>query len=188
MALDVARGLAVLGMIWLHFVPLPVEGDASLAATLSTWSIHGLEGIPAALFVLLAGMAWGSAVVGPADGRHRATAPRLRRAPRAGAGGARRAVLDLVLANDVMVPMAMMLMGTAALLQSGRIAVVAVIATLLAVAPVLVTVAADVVAADWNDDGTHAANHGFGLVTLRGTCSTAPTRCCRGWRCRCSVR
>ncbi|MCU0866746.1 MAG: amino acid adenylation domain-containing protein [Planctomycetes bacterium] len=166
-ALDVARGLAVLGMIWLHFVPTPVEGDESLAATLSTWSIAALEGVPAALFVLLAGMAWGSAAsFAPTAGTARLRTGFV----------VRRALALVVLGvpfwiwcwpNDVMVPMAMMLMGTAALLRAGRIAVVAVIATLLAVAPVLVTVAADVVAADWNDDGTHAANHGFGLVTLR---------------------
>ncbi len=165
LAFDVARGLAVLGMVFLHFVDHPASTDG-VASALLGFVVHNLTGIPAALFVLLAGIAWGSVARSDANGT-------LRLRPsyvwRRAAALIPLGVLLWVFAwpNDVLVPMALMLLVTAGLLRTGRLAIAAALGVLLAVAPVLVTVAADVVASDWRDDGTHAANHGFGLATLR---------------------
>jgi uncharacterized membrane protein len=166
-AFDVARGAAVLGMIWLHFVPEVGDGAAGLLAALGDASVRWLEGIPAATFVLLAGMAWGRHGVVDTFGN----------TVQLGSRWVRRRALGLVALglpfwcwcwpNDVMVPIALMLLATAALLQRGRGPTVVAIGALLAAAPVLGTIAAEITAADWRDDGTHAANHGIGWATLR---------------------
>ena len=166
-AFDVARGAAVLGMIWLHFVPAPEDDATGVLAALARTSIAALEGIPAALFVLLAGMAWGLAgrVDDAGERITLRTAFVCRRALALCALGL--PLWQWLWPNDVLVPMALMLVLSSVLLRAGRIVVTVVIAALVATAPVLVTVAQDVVTADWRDDGTHAANHTFGLATLR---------------------
>jgi uncharacterized protein len=55
-AMDAARGLAVLGMIFIHLVP--TEGAVTWAGRLATAITRHLSGKPAALFFVLAGMAW----------------------------------------------------------------------------------------------------------------------------------
>lgn len=166
-AFDAARGLAVLGMIWLHFVPEPDEGVAGPLAALARTSWHVLEGIPAALFVLLAGMAWAHA--GAIDARGERLVLR-------GSFVLRRALALVVLGvplwqwlwpNDVLVPMALMLLVGSGLLRLGRLATTVAIAAMVAAAPILVTLCQDTVLADWHEDGTHRANHEFGLATLR---------------------
>ena len=165
LAFDVARGLAVLGMVFLHFVPEPSETTSAAAAVVG-FVVHNLEGIPAALFVLLAGIAWGTLAT---TGSHGELFLRRAYVWRRAAALVALGVPLWVFAwpNDVLVPMALMLLATAGLLRAGRLAIAATMALLLAVAPVLVTIAADVVAADWHEDGTHVANHGVGLMTLR---------------------
>ena len=166
-AFDAARGLAVLGMIWLHFLPEPDEAVPGPLATLARTSVHVLEGIPAALFVLLAGMAWAHAGAIDARGERLVLRPSfvLRRALALAAIGI--PLWQWLWPNDVLVPMALMLLLASALLRLGRLASTAAIAAMVAAAPVLVTLCQDTVVADWLDDGTHRANHEFGLATLR---------------------
>jgi predicted acyltransferase len=55
-ALDVARGLAVLSMVYVHLVP--TEGATTFWGGIGALVARLLEGRPAALFCVLAGMAW----------------------------------------------------------------------------------------------------------------------------------
>ncbi|MEZ6038261.1 MAG: amino acid adenylation domain-containing protein [Planctomycetota bacterium] len=157
-ALDVARGLAVLGMVWLHFVPQPDDPGASAGAAIVDASVRWLEGVPAALFMLLAGASW--ALSGRRD-----------------AGYVSRRALVLaaiglpfwwfVWPYDVLTPMALMLPLVVALLLRGRGALVAGVATMLLAAPLVVHFGGDVIAADQLDDGTHRAHRGLSWATLR---------------------
>ncbi len=54
--LDLARGLAVLGMVYCHYVATESSGPAAWRA--SAWLAGLLYGKPSALFCLLAGMTW----------------------------------------------------------------------------------------------------------------------------------
>ncbi|MFN7587960.1 MAG: amino acid adenylation domain-containing protein [Planctomycetota bacterium] len=167
LAFDVARGFAVLGMIWLHFVPEPKDGEVGLLAALAQHSIDALEGLPAALFVLLAGMAWSQAGLVDAGGERLHLRPAFvwRRAFALAAIGL--PLWQWLWPNDVLTPMAMMLVLSSWLLARGRLFVTVVVAAMTAAAPVLVTLAQPIVQADWLDDGTHRANHEVGLATLR---------------------
>ena len=55
-SLDLARGLAVVGMIYMHLVP--TEGAITGAGRVWTGMARRLEGKSAALFCVLAGMTW----------------------------------------------------------------------------------------------------------------------------------
>ncbi len=156
-AFDVVRGLAVLGMVWLHFVPEPAEADTVAITWLVRQSLGWLEGVPAATFLLLAGVAWTM--------RPRPAAWVGRRALAMAAIGA--PFWWFVWPNDVLVPLALMLPLTVALQRAGRFAIAAVIAVGMSVVPFVGVVFGEVVASDLLDDGTHVANHSFGLATLR---------------------
>jgi uncharacterized membrane protein YeiB len=154
-AFDVLRGAAVLGMVFLHLVPEP-EDDAN--GGLVGFLLARLEGVPAATFLLLAGVAWGS--LGPMRPGFV-----LRRAGALVALG-----VPFWLAcwpNDVLVPMGLGLLGVAPVLRAGRGALVAALVAVLVVTPFVHTAWSDLLAADLRADGTHAANHGFGFQTLR---------------------
>ena len=56
MTVDIARGLAVLGMVFVHCVP--TEGTTSMGGGLATSLAEFLEGKSAVLFCMLAGMSW----------------------------------------------------------------------------------------------------------------------------------
>ncbi|MBL8750914.1 MAG: amino acid adenylation domain-containing protein [Planctomycetes bacterium] len=156
-AFDFVRGLAVLGMVWLHFVPEPAEGAVGVFAGLVQLSLVWLEGVPAATFLLLAGVAWAM--------RPRSSAWVLRRALAMAAIGV--PFWRFVWPNDVLVPLALMLPLAAALQRAGRLPIAAVLVVGLAVVPFVGAAFGDVVARDLLDDGTHVANHSFGLATLR---------------------
>jgi non-ribosomal peptide synthetase-like protein len=143
-ALDLARALAVLGMIALHFVP----GEA----------IALLAGKPAALFALLAGMSWA----------HQAQTQRgawfARRALALGAAGL--AFWLAVWPTDVLAPLALMLPIVAALAGHPARAL-GLAGALLALAPLATAAFGHYVDVDCRDDGSHAATSTFGWVTLR---------------------
>lgn len=166
-AFDVARGLAVLGMVWMHFVPEPVEGaPASWWQDALGWSVQALEGLPATLFVLLAGLAWGSA--GRRTGSGGITL-RTSWVVRRSACLAAVGIVFWILAwpNDVLTPMAIMLPAVALLLRAGRSVLVTAILALLTAVPFVTASFGGVVATDCLADGTHLANHAFGWCTLR---------------------
>jgi non-ribosomal peptide synthetase-like protein len=152
-ALDVARGLAVLGMILVHFVP---DDGMPLLAT--------LHGRPAGLFVLLAGMSWAiqAAHRRQAAGLWRYTA---RRALALGAAG--WLFWRFVWPTEVLLPFALMLPVVVLLVRRGTGAVLLLMAALLATAPVLAGLGGGYVEIDCLEDGTHLANASFGWQTLR---------------------
>ncbi|MCB9878787.1 MAG: amino acid adenylation domain-containing protein [Planctomycetes bacterium] len=157
-ALDAARGVAVLGMVWLHFVPEPADAGASFGAAAVDVSLHLLEGVPAALFMLLAGASW--ALSGRRDVGYVA-----RRALTLAAIGV--PFWCFVWPYDVLTPMAIMLPMVVALLLRGRGALIAGVAAMLLAAPLVVHFGGDVIAADQLDDGTHRAHGGLSWATLR---------------------
>ncbi len=165
-ALDLARGLAVFGMVWLHLVPEPDEAATGFGTALVRASL-ALEGVPAALFVMLAGMAWAmqGASAGTTGARSLRTAWVLRRSLALASIGV--PFWLLVWPTEVLLPMAMMLPLVAGLLRLGRGGLLAVIAVLLALVPPTTVWFGSFVAADCLADGSHVANHQFGVMTLR---------------------
>ena len=158
LAFDVARGFAVLGMLWLHFLPEPEDATATWAAAALQHSLQALEGVPAALFFVLAGIAWANA--GPLRASYVA-----RRSLTLAAVGV--PFWLWVWPNDVLLPMALALPVVALALRGGRGFLVAAIAALLAAVPLLTQTFASYVTIDGRDDGTHIANHEFGWCTWR---------------------
>ncbi|MBL8756124.1 MAG: amino acid adenylation domain-containing protein [Planctomycetes bacterium] len=158
-AFDVLRGLAVLGMVFLHLLPEP---DDAAHGGVVAFLLGLLDGVPAATFLLLAGVAWG---IGPSPSSRYV----LRRAAALVAVG-----VPFWLAcwpNDVLVPMAACLLCVAPLLRLGRGALVAALVAVLVSTPCMHAAWGETFAADLRDDGTHAANHAFGLATLRWYCA-----------------
>lgn len=147
-ALDVARGVAVLGMIYLHFV------GSKLASV--------LEGRAAALFFLLAGMAWALQM-------RRTNKPIkfIRRALMLAVFGV---VLHyFVWPTEVLVPLALMMMlgvGLGRGKKGPRVIGVVFVLVLIAT-PLSQLRFGHFIATDWQDDGSHLADHAFGAVTLR---------------------
>ncbi|MEO6598014.1 MAG: AMP-binding protein [Planctomycetota bacterium] len=152
-ALDVARGIAVIGMILVHFVP--DDGIAVLTA---------MHGKPAALFVLLAGMAWAI------QAGHRPDRSTLWRYT------ARRALTlavtgwlfwHFVWPTEVLLPFALMLPLVVWLVRRGTGALLCSASLLLLAAPLATALFGTYVAIDCLEDGTHLANSSFGWHTLR---------------------
>ncbi|MBB6049213.1 DUF418 domain-containing protein [Armatimonas rosea] len=139
-ALDLARGIAVVGMIYMHFV-------GSKLATI-------LEGRAAALFFILAGIAWAL------SGKSRA-----RRALVLAAFG----VLfhRLVWPTEVLVPLALMMLLCQGLWRRGPWAVGGALTLVLAVTPLAQARFSSLIVSDWLDDGSHLADHTLGWPTLR---------------------
>ena len=157
--LDLARGLAVIGMFWVHFVPMEPRGawPEQAAAAVS----RALEGTPAALFFILAGMAWGL------------QAERSELAPRYPLYVARRALTLLLMglalhrlawSTEVLVPMGLALPACAAIRRGGPRALRAALLLVLIATPLL---AWRIPTQDWNEDGSHAADRSTGWVTVR---------------------
>ncbi len=158
-ALDAARGLAVLGMVFVHTVPTEGDGWALLPALLARL----LEGKPAALFCLLAGIAW-------AVQRGRGPGPRA-------VGSQTRRALGLIALG---IPFGLLLWPTEVLSPLGLLLLLALPvlgrpasrARGLAPgawvrAPIAAPHIGDQVEADWHEDGTPAMWSAFGLVTVR---------------------
>ncbi len=145
-ALDVARGIAVLGMIYLHLV------GSKLA--------NILEGRAAALFFLLAGMAWAL--------QAQRTPPPMKLARRALTLAVFGALFHrLVWPTEVLVPLALMMPLSFWLGRAGQRAVWSVLVLILAVTPLVQAHLTYFVTTDWLDDGSHLADHAFGGATLR---------------------
>ena len=145
-ALDLARGIAVVGMIFLHFV-------GSKLANL-------LEGRAAALFFLLAGATW-------ALQAQRATDPArlVRRALTLALFG--MLFHRLVWPTEVLVPLALMLLACLGLWKLGTRALWAALVLVLLATPLAQAHFARSIQTDWLDDGSHLADHTLGWPTLR---------------------
>jgi non-ribosomal peptide synthetase-like protein len=163
--LDVARGLAVVGMIFMHCAPEEgSDAGASVASSVLIWLSGFLHGKSAALFFVLAGVAWELQAQRSAH-----TAGRLSFLLRRAFTLATAGVLLHVLAwpTEVLVPLALMMVISSALRYLGRRAMVWSVLVLLTLAPCVPAFLGDTVASDWNDDGSHAADHALGWVTVR---------------------
>jgi len=157
-ALDLARGFAVLAMVWVHFVPEPGQGDAGALAVLQWASVAWLDGFPAALFLVLVGA---SAVVAGAGRRSHV----WRRSIALAVVGLLFWVF--VWPNDILLPIALMLPVVALLQRLGRTAITAVVVVLLVLVPIATCYWGHYAWSDVRDDGTHLANHGVGWFTAR---------------------
>lgn len=109
-ALDLARGVAVLAMVWVHFVPESGADASGAMATLPSLSVAALDGFPAVLFLLLVGA---SAATGGAMAGGRV----LRRAACLGAIG--MVFWRFVWPNDILLPIAMMTLVVAGMQRLG---------------------------------------------------------------------
>jgi uncharacterized membrane protein YeiB len=160
-ALDLARGLALLGMVFLHFVPGEAEGGAVAGACASATEL--LHGKPAALFLVLAGMSFAIQAArraGPGSFRYFA-----RRALALGATGA--LLWALVWPTEVLLPIALMLPLVVAAARRGPAAALLSAGALLLAVPFAISLWGHLVDVDCLEDGTHLANHEVSLATLR---------------------
>jgi uncharacterized membrane protein YeiB len=160
-ALDVARGIAVLLMIWEHFVPTESSG--------SRWSMIAadvaaiLYGKGAPLFCLLLG-------VGLVLWRDRHEADPT-------PGYALRRALALVALGwvfgatlwptEILMPLGLMTLLCAPLLSWPAWRLWSLVAALTVAAPLLGATLADYAVADWTWEGRHLAESGWGWVDVR---------------------
>jgi uncharacterized membrane protein YeiB len=161
-ALDVARGLAVIGMIYMHLVP--TEGAEAFLARAATGLARLIEGKPAALFCILAGMAWGiQAERAAASERF----PRYvaRRALALAAAGL--AFHVLVWPTEILLPLALMMILSLVVRRAGMKATLTVAVLLVAAAPLAAALFGGYVPTDWNSDGTPLADSQPGWATVR---------------------
>lgn len=140
-ALDLARGMAVLGMVYMHLV------GSRLA--------NALEGKSAALFCLLAGITWALQKSGSV----------ARRALALFVFGA--LFHYLVWPTEVLVPLALMMVLTHGLRRAGQKALWIALVLALAAAPVTVALFGSLITSDWRDDGSHLADQTLGWASVR---------------------
>ncbi|MFI5208211.1 MAG: heparan-alpha-glucosaminide N-acetyltransferase domain-containing protein, partial [Gemmatimonadales bacterium] len=161
-ALDLARGLAVVGMIYMHLVP--TEGAASFAGHAWTAAARLLEGKSAALFCLLAGMAWQiqaeRSLDSPLFRRYV-----LRRALALALAGA--AFHAFVWPTEILLPLALMMVLALTVRRAGPRATLALAVLLVAAAPLVPVLLGARIAADWGPDGTPLADSAPGWATAR---------------------
>lgn len=162
-ALDVVRGLAVLGMVWVHLVATeggenPFERGVALCGS---WIYE----LPAPLFCVLLGVSL-AIQAERAHGRAGGDRRLLRRALVLALAGI--AFGRTVWPTEILSPMAgMMVLGLLAWRLGTLGLLVLLLATLLAM-PIGYGWFGDLAWTDWNEDGTvHRAEREFGWVTLR---------------------
>lgn len=157
-AIDLGRGLAVLAMLWVHFVPGPDASASGWLSTLHAASVEWLDGLPAVWFVFLVGVT-ASVRDGSDAGRV------LRRA-------IGLALLGFVFwrwswPNDILVPIAAMTVLLVFVDAAGRRMRWSLFALLLVSVPVTTALWGEYAWTDVREDGTHEANHGWGWFTVR---------------------
>jgi len=160
--LDMVRGAAVLGMVFAHFVP----GGESVGniESLPTYAASLLEGKPAALFCVLAGMTWELRLQRRAGSEWHWTST-VRRAFVLAVLG----VLLHVLAwpTQVLVSLAGMMLTFAVVRRMGRAAVAWSLVMVLAATPTAYWALGVWFDVDLLDDGGHLADGGPGWSWLR---------------------
>ncbi|MFI5278978.1 MAG: heparan-alpha-glucosaminide N-acetyltransferase domain-containing protein [Gemmatimonadales bacterium] len=161
-ALDLARGLAVVGMIYMHLVP--TEGSASFAGHAWTAAARLLEGKSAALFCLLAGMAW-QIQAERSSGSPYYRGYVLRRALALALAGA--VFHALVWPTEILLPLALMMVLALWVRRAGPRATAALAVLLVAFAPLVPALLNGRIAADWGPDGTPLADSAPGWATVR---------------------
>ncbi len=161
-ALDVARGCAVVGMIFVHLVP--AEGGNTGVETFCAAAAAFLEGKAAALFCILAGMSWGIQAQRSGESPHY-TRYLLRRALALAVAGI---LLHLwIWKTEILLPLALMMPLCTVCFRRGQNAVRLLILCLLIAQPLAVRLFGDFIIGDWNDNGLHLADSSLGWHTLR---------------------
>jgi len=160
--MDLARGLAVAGMIVVHLVP--TDGLTSRYGPAAKAITIGLEGTSAALFFILIGIAWSIQADRARSNRHLIWYT------------ARRSLALLVIgvvmhrlvwSTEVLSPFAVMMAPSLVIRRLGRRAMIVTVVMLLAAAPIFASIFGSVFENDWLENGSHLADTTIGWVTLR---------------------
>ena len=155
--LDTARGLAVLGMIYMHFVSAESgqTGISGIASSLATI----LEGKAAVLFCILAGMTWD-----------------LQASTRSGRDLLSRAIVLAVAGvafhifiwpTEILVPLAFMMLMALTIRRYGIHALLLTTSLCLVLIPIVQACFSRYMESDWNADGSHLTDSEIGWATLR---------------------
>ena len=163
-SLDIARGLAVLGMIFMHFVSAETEhtGVAAIASGLAFF----LEGKAAALFCILAGMTWELQSAHAANlASSRSAWFMLRRALALAVVGV--ALHMFIWPTEILIPFALMMLVASSVRRYGIHALLLTASLCLALIPVVLVYFSEYTKTDWNTDGSHLTDSGIGWATLR---------------------
>ncbi|MBI1842671.1 MAG: DUF1624 domain-containing protein [Verrucomicrobia bacterium] len=163
-ALDMARGLAVLGMIYVHLVP--TEGTTTLAQKACAGVARFLEDKTAVLFCVLVGMAQ-ALQLRQARGEAPSARSVARRSLTLAAAGF--ALHWLVWPTEILVPLALMMVATGMILRirMGRNAPAFAAGLLLVFSPIAVAIFAPTSGADWTDADRHVGESAWGWATAR---------------------
>ncbi len=161
-ALDVARGLAVLAMIYMHLVP--TVGRASTLERVATSLARTLEGKSAVLFFVLAGISW-ALQARRSQGSQRWSSYVARRSLSIGLVGV--ALFLSVWSTEVLVPFALAMPIAFALIARGRKALSWTIVAMFVAVPIATHLWGDYAWTDVREDGTYLAESEFGWVTAR---------------------
>lgn len=166
--LDFARGLAVIGMIYMHFVTAQPEASAGQVLSLWTeslsWLAHFCSGKSAAMFCILAGIAW--------ELQARRSECSLLRVGYIARRAIALAVAGVLLhmfawPTEILVPFAAMFVLTLAVRPDRSWFIFAAAAAVLLLALAVPLAFQDFITTDWDYDGSHITESELGWGTLR---------------------
>ena len=159
---DLARGLAILGMLGSHLVG--TTGGANTLERSVTGLLATIEPTVGALFCVLAGVSWSI------QAERVGVTPRFRHyfAGRALTLGVFGVVFHILFwKTEILVPFALMMALSLTVLGSGPRATALALVLFVAVTPLVQRVVAPYAVTDWLENGLHAADLTVGWVTLR---------------------
>jgi uncharacterized membrane protein YeiB len=159
---DLARGLAIFGMLGSHLVG--TEGGTTALERGVTTVLATIEPTVGALFCVLAGVSWSI------QAERVGVTPRFRRyfAGRALALGIFGVVFHVLFwKTEILVPFALMMALSLFVLGAGPRATALALLLFVAVTPLVEYLVAPYTARDWLENGLHAADVTVGWVTLR---------------------
>ena len=161
-AIDIARGVAVLAMVGAHLAG--TDGGVNALERSVTGLLKIVEPTLAALFCVVAGISW--AIQAERVG----VTPEFRRyfVGRALALGGFGVVFHLLFwRTEILVPFAMMMALSLLVLGRSPRVTAGVLLAFIATSPLVILLLGGHAAADWGEDGLHAADRAFGWATLR---------------------
>jgi len=161
LSLDMARGLAVLGMIYVHFVP--AEDGTTILERVCASLVQFLESKTAVLFCVLVGMTLALQLQRVRTGNESRFI--VRRALVLAAGGV--AMHFLVWSTEILFPLGLMMLVASVILRKGIKALVSTSVMLLIAAPAAFAWLGHYAITDWTEDDTHVGERIFGLATVR---------------------
>ena len=159
---DLARGLAIIGMLGSHLVG--TEGGTTALERGVTSILATIEPTVGALFCVLAGVSWSI------QAERAGVTPGFRRyfVGRALALGLFGVVFHVLFwKTEILVPFALMMALSLVVLDAGPRASALALTTFVAVTPIVSRLVAPYAATDWLENGLHVADQTVGWVTLR---------------------